>query len=277
MEPAGLVIGGILALALGFTIFDDDDDEATAQPEPEPEMDDEGRLTGTDGDDAIAYSDEDDPYPTEIHAGAGDDSVSLTLGVDTYGEAGNDVIAIDFLYSGTVDGGDGGDVIDLGGAVRSDVHGGDGNDSISLFDRAVDEPNRIDAGAGDDVVHISKDPSLSSDWNHTTDIALGGGADSLQIDYRDGNTAPGQAGSGTSAEIADFDPAEDILTINIAENDPSFLSYEVFERNGNSEVVLTYRGVGADEEATEYQALVRLLGVTNLPASSLNVVTGQMA
>ena len=53
MEAAGLLIGGILALALGFAIFDDDEDEAAAQPEPE--MDDEGRVTGTDGGDEIAY------------------------------------------------------------------------------------------------------------------------------------------------------------------------------------------------------------------------------
>ena len=51
MEPAGLLIGGILALALGFAVFGDDDDEAPAQPEPE--MDDEGRVTGKD--DEVTY------------------------------------------------------------------------------------------------------------------------------------------------------------------------------------------------------------------------------
>lgn len=277
MEPAGLLIGGILALALGFSIFDDDEDDAPAQPDPEPEMDDEGRVTGTDDGDEIAYDYTDHPYPTEIRAGAGDDSVSLAMGVDTYGEAGDDVIIIDSANMNQIDGGDGNDRITLDRAIRADVRGGDGDDTISMNDRSVEGTSSIDAGAGDDIVRIGKNPSLSSDWNHTIPVELGAGADSLQIDFTAGDMRPGQAGSGTSAEVADFDPAEDVLTINIAEDDANFIGYEVVERNGNSEVVLTYRGIGSDEQAMEYSAVVRLVGVTDLPASSLQVVTGQAA
>ncbi|MCV2446759.1 hypothetical protein [Paracoccus sp. DMF] len=275
MEPAGLLIGGILALALGFAFFGDDDDEAPAQPEPE--MDDEGRVTGTDGGDEIAYDYTDHPYPTEIRAGAGDDSVSLAMGVDTYGEAGDDVIRMEDANVNVIDGGDGNDRIVLDRAIRADVRGGDGDDTISMNDRSVEGTSSIDAGAGEDIVQIGKDPSLSSDWNHTIPVELGAGADSLQIDFTAGTMSPGQAGSGTSAEVSDFDPAEDILTINIAEGDETFLGYEVVERDGNSEVVLTYRGIGSDEQPMEYSAVVRLLGVSDLPASSLQVVTGQAA
>lgn len=277
MEPTGLLIGGILALALGFAIFDDDDDDSPAQPAPEPEMDDEGHVTGTDGGDEIAYDYTDNPYPSGIDAGAGDDSITLTDGVDTNGEAGDDVILIDFAYGSTVDGGLGDDQISIDGAIKTHVIGGDGNDTISIGDRAVDEPNVIDAGAGDDVVQITKSPSLSSVGNHTTDITLGEGADSLQIDFTTGTMNPGQAGDGTSAEVADFDPAEDVLTITIPEGEENFLGYEVVARDGNSEVLLTYRGIGSDEEEIEYTAVVRLLGVTELPASSLQVITGQAA
>lgn len=131
----------------------------------------------------------------------------------------------------------------------------------------------IDAGAGDDHVQITKDPALSSRWDPTSiDITLGEGADTLDLTFFRGTSERVEELSRISAEIRDFDPDEDILTINIAERDPNFVGYEVVERDGNSEVVLTYRGIGPDWQPLEYTSVVRLEGVTDLPASSLRVI-----
>ncbi|CAM2972989.1 hypothetical protein SAMN04488021_10277 [Paracoccus aminovorans] len=275
MEPAALIFGGLIALMLGVAIFDDDDEpDREPEPEPEPEMDDQGRVTGTDRDDDLAYDETASPYPTEIHAGAGNDTVSLSLGVDTYGEDGDDVILIDTSYGSVIDGGAGNDQIRVDRAIKTEVLGGDGDDTISLIDRAMDEPNVIDAGAGNDMVLIAKSPSLGSDWNHTTDVTLGEGADHLQLDMQQGDINPGQAGSGTAVEVSDFDPTQDVLTINIPAAEQNYLGHNVIARNGGTEIELRYLGLDAEEEPMEYLSIIRLVGVQSLLPSSFHVVTG---
>ena len=174
-------------------------------------------MEGNDTLDATAGSD-------YAEAGAGDDTLEMRAGNDiALGEAGNDTIdggiGHDTLLGGTgddvmtgskgndsLDGGDGADFLE--GSDGSDVLlGGLGNDTLygnlqADPDDTTDGPDSLDGGEGNDDLHIGGG-----------DIATGGtGADAFMLhDPLD---------SGTVAEITDFTPGEDVVSVVYEQTSP---------------------------------------------------------
>lgn len=272
MEPVGLLVGGILALVLGVTLFDDDDNKS----QPEPEMDDEGRLTGTDGDDEIVYESGDPDYPREIRAddgdGDGDDTVELMEGIDVYGEDGDDRIEIGESYSDLLDGGDGDgdgdDLIDVTIIGGSAIYGGAGDDTINVTERVVDEPALVDAGEGDDVINYSLDFSGFPEGGEAPLLTLGDGADTLNLDLGVGmltETSP----TATSATILDFNGQQDVLDVTVSR--ANFTGFTLEETEDGTTLSLNY--LQETDDAIEYVVTAQIVmpGAFDIPADAINI------
>lgn len=164
-------------------------------------------ITGTEG-------------PDTLHGGELDDSLSGAGGNDAlYGHGGNDVLGgdggDDLLDGGAGDdsldggagndhlvGGDGDDfLVSFGG---SDIlEGGAGNDTIDVFNGDAAARVQLDAGAGDDQLHLLLDGAAGV----TLDGRGGAGSDTWHLD-----TLP----LGGAAAVADFQagPGGDMLDLS---------------------------------------------------------------
>ncbi len=242
-------------------------------------------TTGASGDDLIltdgALTD------ASIRGAAGDDTIlgyadqSRIIGGD-----GDDTIAVggtDLLIRG----GEGDDTINMGGdgepapmGWAGTVQGDAGNDTIGLaWDYSVDLSRAAEGGDGDDTFVITtyvgnNGPAFGS----VAPVASGGeGADVFDIFLRgggvstdpDGNALPA---SGPIMTIADFDPAEDVLTIDLT-GEVGGLPLESASlvedpAGGFTDVLLRYTIPGGGVQ----EGSIRLMGVTGLGAGDLTLV-----
>lgn len=299
MDPTLLLAGGgLLALILGHEIFsdDDDDDDNTKPLDIEAE---DGVARGTADDDLITTENITGDY-TAIHAGAGNDTVETEPSdapLDVYGDAGNDYLDIEYASEMTVDGGGGNDTIEADGDGNATILGGTGDDVIDYSDEddAIGSsyaPDIIDAGAGDDVVEAE----LSTHPFHMPlEVTTGAGADTISFtpeidnltltydDVQPGGV-PTLDRTDELAQITDFDPKSDLLTIDpMSELDPdslwindlpaeiSYAGYEVTEDADGTVVSLIYDVVSAEESA-QYTLNIDLPGATGIPASAINII-----
>lgn len=182
-------------------------------------------LTGRGGDDSIAAGDGRD----QVFGGDGDDFLMAGDGNDTvYGEAGNDVIngegQDDMIYAGPGDddvtGGEGDDQV-FGGEGADMLSGDAGNDAI---DGGLDS-DLIAGGAGiDELFGGAGDDTI---WGQSAGVDdpdidfLNGGDGNDQLILGQNDIGNGGAGAdtfavtdfGSTAQIIDFDPAQDQLLI----------------------------------------------------------------
>ncbi len=181
-----LVAAGLLSSVSLSDLFDgssdSDDDDVVVDPDPVGDNlglgDEDDIFVGSDGDDFILGQ-------------GGNDSIAGALGDDDIeGNVGDDIL----------DGGAGDDNLSGGGDTDT-LFGGDGDDVLSSdrtdgdadFTRGDSEV--LDGGAGDDQLFFS-----------SQDIATGGeGSDSFGLV---------DTGEG-AAEITDFDPTQDNITIYV--------------------------------------------------------------
>lgn len=214
-----LIFGG-LTLFLATNPFSSDDDDGSI-----PGL----NLTGTNGADRIDGTDGDDI----ILALGGDDLISGFGGNDWLeGNTGNDTI-----YGGT------GDDSLAGGGGTDVIYGGPGNDVISSdrldadADWARGGAEQLFGDAGDDQLLFSTDDIVSG----------GSGTDSFRMVYDV---------RGGPAQITDFDPAEDSLSLYAAfdETNPPVITVSADEDAAitsvavDSRIVLTLRGVFTAEQ-----------------------------
>lgn len=232
---------GTIVLALmgaGFVVglvdmFDNDNDE-DALPEDDGDtgiVRTETMITGTDGDDNVALSNNPaDQLIDTIDLLEGVDVVSLaaeTDGVTVDGGAGDDVIISQGLFN-TLIGGDGDDVIEALNAT--DVDGGAGNDVIVVDQSTmlIDGTGLVFGGDGDDVIEvISEAGEIGIDIGGVV-VDGGAGADSVnfilsldeQLDTDPDGTVL-EVDGGTVGRIVDFDPTEDTLMISVERTEGS--------------------------------------------------------
>lgn len=304
MDPLALVAGGILAAILGVAIFDDDDDDNNSDDTDTDVENSEGltldeatgTVTGTDDDDVITTSvlgDSPDTYGV-VYGGAGDDTILADPGYEAHGEEGDDVLTVIGAYGGVTDGGAGDDVLNVA-PLSSVVLGGEGNDTINYNDlnRGWDEGNQIDAGDGDDV--INSHMNVGASWSGVA-LETGDGTDevNLTLDLEDVSIDSESGtefvfdGSGLVASVADFDPQNDVLTIdptayldtgdgdaelNGEAADISYTGYEVVEDDAGTTVFLNYDAISSSE-TVEMALQVRLTGATGIPADGIRIITG---
>lgn len=227
MVAAGLLAADMFSGLWDGSWFGDDDDDETGDDEIVALGDNLGlgalddTYVGTEYDDTVLGQ-------------AGDDSISGADGDDTLeGNTGNDSIA-----------GDAGDDLIAGGGDTDTLFGGEGNDVLSSdrLDGTADwtrgDSEELNGGDGDDVLVFSSE-----------DVATGGA----------GNDTFGMVHTGQgAAQITDFDPTEDTVTIyvdGLTEGaTPPTVSYEADTDTGlttvslDGEAALVFDGLFTEEE-----------------------------
>ena len=243
-------------------------------------------FNGGDGNDLIDVA-----FNDTVNGGSGNDTIGSTGGAVVDGGTGDD--ALIGQYNDTQFGGAGNDV--LSGA--SSMSGGDGNDTISGYyelsggdgdDLLTSYANPYAAGdgdalgmsgdAGNDTLTASADigygntPSVPGS---TLVMSGGDGADlfDIQLNPVDSpigtptSTEPTQA--GTYLHIADFNPDEDTLTIQINQN-----GSELGERPltaviiVNDEIVLDFQGQG---DQTPFSTTIGLQNAEGISVDDLTI------
>jgi Ca2+-binding RTX toxin-like protein len=161
-------------------------------------------VFGNGGDDVIAVAVGDGPVGTSIHAGPGNDDVTLTGGGAVWGDGGDDILRINNSRRGELYGGSGDDRMYISGACPdAEIHGDQGNDTVDASasslgvyvfgDQGGDTllgsqyDDQFDGGQGSDLMFGSagNDIFYAADWEHDRIIG-GSGIDVALIDYGDG-------------------------------------------------------------------------------------------
>ena len=297
-------LGGALLTALVYEWDDDDDNDGSEAVEidtSDESSDTEPRQTlsftgdpvldGTEGDDTLPGGQDPDRAPGMINLLGGDDTA-----------------VVEYPFDITVDGGEGDDELSST-AVANTLVGGEGNDTLSGIDA-----NTMDGGAGDDEITFTHYAELNSS------VALIGGGDGDDLirvegtagqDQPDAGGARIEGGSGsdqfevvldlvnsdidlanddgilesTLARIADFNPEEDTLLIQIdrtqetedREVEVGFEQTETEDGSYTTELTLTFAATPTASQAVSTMYIesataftlddIELVGVS-LPASS---------
>jgi Ca2+-binding RTX toxin-like protein len=161
-------------------------------------------VFGNGGDDVISVAVGDGPVGTSIHAGSGNDDVTLTGGGAVWGDSGDDTLRMNNSRRGELYGGPGDDKMYISGACAdAEIHGDQGNDTIDASasslgvyvfgDQGGDTllgsqyDDQFDGGAGSDLMFGSggNDVFYAADLEHDRIIG-GAGIDVAYIDYGDG-------------------------------------------------------------------------------------------
>ncbi|MDO5606729.1 MAG: calcium-binding protein [Paracoccus sp. (in: a-proteobacteria)] len=185
MEMQALyLVGGLLALMMGYEIFSGDDNDDGDETE-DREVTVDGQISadldlgpGNDtliggrigpSDDLIARVADDDRDPSvlpEIDGGAGDDRISIDhlAGISVFGGAGDDDIRLGHVTSHIapdtavqevyVQGGSGDDRIIIGGASGNVSISGDDGDDVIVVDAMNGATVSVSGGAGDDIIQV---------------------------------------------------------------------------------------------------------------------------
>lgn len=186
------------------------------------------RLLGDDGMDTLIGGGGNDT----MRGGTGMDVISATRGLNAmYGEDGNDTIT-GGTDADTIDGGAGNDLLS-GGAGADMIWGGLGHDSLIGGDgnnnlNGGDGQDTLRGGANDDTLVGGAGNDLISTGRGLDSVMAGDGDDRIEVDMTgtSSNFLTGGEGAdrfvflnaqttGVSrASILDFDPSQDLLTIN---------------------------------------------------------------
>lgn len=305
MDPVSLAVGGLLALVFGVAIFNSDDDDSSSDGGTQENsagltLDPEtGTVTGTDDDDTIttaALGDSPADYLV-VNAGAGDDTVVADpegindpeIWVD--GGDGDDVLTVIGAFNSRTEGGAGDDVLNVS-PTAAGAYGGEGNDTINYDDshRVTFEDTRVHGGAGDDVINGTMDTTA---YHSRVNFYTGDGADemNLTLDLDDVVIETDHLGelmfdgSMNVTSVQDFDPQNDILTIDPTSHldgsgmlngqtaEITYTGYDVTEDELGTLVTLNYDAVSASE-TLNMTLTVHLFGVTDVPADAIRIVTG---
>ena len=240
-----LLFLGSFALQFSVLLDDGSEDTDTAQtetltPTPDPGSDPlydptaySGENPGTSGDDTLDGSSS--PLEQAYFLMEGDDVLDATAGGD-YAEAGDGAdtlemragndIALGEAGNDTIDGGIGHDTL-LGGEGRDVMTGSKGNDSLDGgadedFLEGSDGADILMGGTGNDTLYgnLAVDPGDTTDGSD----ALDGGEGDDELHTGGGDIATGGSGadafllydpldSGETAEISDFTPGEDVVSV----------------------------------------------------------------
>ena len=258
------------------------------------------RVLGGDGNDEILLLPSDE---TEVQGEGGNDTIKVATGGDAigdiYGGDGDDYLDVRGSDGRIIDGGAGNDLIEASPRGDADIFGGEGNDTVEYDGDVAGEfvGSDIDLGAGDDS--LSADLGLDAVHLSKLQITTGSGADSIEIDVErdddlmiatdsdDGslsyyNSYIGRA--GTLATVTDFNPAEDMLTVDPGTESSKFIeyasqakgtltyrSYDVTE-NADGSVVTLYYDALVGSETTQVELQIDLPGATGIPASAIKII-----
>ncbi len=193
---------------------DEDPNEDTAPngqtaPGPAAALPASTTISGTEGDDTLTARGTED-----IDAGAGDDHLSSWGSGVLQGDQGND--AFDVGGTATAYGGAGEDYMHISEAGTG--YGGDGDDTFRLSNDLIGGggPATADGGDGDDTFLMHPLSGLPDDA--VAHVLTGGaGADTfaLDIDSAISIRAGDEADDVVVATITDFNPAEDMLLVDL--------------------------------------------------------------
>lgn len=272
MLPLTLALFGAGALFALFEIIDDDEtpneEEAVETPPRDPigldELTPEGdSLMGSEADDVIRLGQ--NASGRFIDAAEGDDSVLLE------GET----------QSTTIAGGDGDDTLSAGMSdLNASMIGGEDDDLLQIEVSGLQGTSSLEGGAGDDTIKADLNDIRN---NVSTLVASGGsGADLFDLSvtsdsaYGDYPYAPR---NDVLMTITDFDPAEDVLSIDpngSTSGETTFQSARVVPGNtgdGNyTDVVLQYGS--PDTSYLVHETRIRLEGVTGLTSGDVQIEGG---
>ncbi len=185
----------------------------------------DGSGAGGDGADKIAGADGDD----EIYGGGGNDLLLGKQGDDTLvGNTGDDWL-IGSQGNDALDGGARDDIL-VGGPGADSLIGGDGNDFVESANVVNDDRLESSAEGASSLSQIAFSYDLPSDSDQADVVDLGAGDDTVVAG--DNDTITGGPGAdefalgdwvqgGNPVEITDFDIAEDIISIALADGGPS--------------------------------------------------------
>lgn len=225
-------------------------------------------LVGTEGDDTLPVGQDRDLVPEEINLLGGDDTAILEdqIGVGVSGGEGNDTLTS--TDGGTVLYGNAGDNI-LTGIGGNNLFGGAGDDQIisNPSDNAFDTTVQIDGGEGNDTISIFADAGIENFFNLGSAVATGGdGADEFNVVYDLQNSMGEEQFLDTSLlRITDFNPNEDVLTIEVDRNDETTdrsveVELDQTQENGTYTSLITLTFV---EEVNATQAVANLTVISN--------------
>lgn len=274
------MIGFVLLAVLGtavigaglFDLFDDDNDndnDTGASGSDEgmllsyEDTDAFGVLSGTGGDDTLPGGQDADLAPGTIDLLAGDDTavVEQPFGIQVLGGEGDDTLSSTSVGN-TLIGGPGDDT--LTGIDATNMDGGAGDDVIT-FDSDVDLNDSaaiIDGGTGDDTITVLADAGVDNLDRGGAIITGGEGSDEFDIkldllasqqyiDAEDGLLET------SIATIADFNPDEDAIAIEVIRNaetagrDLSEIGFAQTAQDGvfNTELTLHFEATDTAVEA----------------------------
>ena len=232
----------------------------------------------------------------DLRAGRGEDNVHVMDRDGTFsGGAGEDRMSAYGGIGQTLDGGHGDDTVtgnQLGGAR---LFGGEGDDRVTL-DQAIDAEysSFADGGNGDDTLFSNITPLdgasqsfgilRGGDGDDTFTLRLTPNDAAYNIAVANGTldevNADGDpvVDSGVMAQIDDFNPDNDTLSIDVnwsleSENSlHDFRDFELSERDGGTDVNLIFDALRPDTDGTyELVSTVRLEGVTGLSKDDITV------
>ncbi|APE42664.1 hypothetical protein BOO69_03935 [Sulfitobacter alexandrii] len=285
----GLYVLPLLVFGLLFIPFgsDSDPEDAEVPDEPDPleppETPDEPTegsvFDGTAGDDRIEVHVDN----ATVNGGAGDDELIADSRFDgnvLNGDAGNDTIASfgsstanggigdDRLSgSGTLNGGAGDDELVYRSAARAD--GGEGDDFIrAATGLSGSGPVTVNGGDGDDTIGIEVTEYTDPEEGALRSFSGGAGNDTFALSY---NSADSDI--GLIARIEDFDPAQDVLELDLLA-DSSYLqlndvTFAEADDGSYTDLNLSLTDERSDEVS---DVSIRLEGVSGLTMDNLTFV-----
>lgn len=197
-----------------------------------------------------------------VEGGEGNDTIRGTADGEFFGGGGNDLFDIETGADSTLDGGFGNDVMTIGEGVNFTILGGAGNDTINADSTSnTQESSTLNGGDGDDRLNI--DISLTDPFGQRVDTVSGGaGADVVTL-----NLATVNYGSDFTTDrmlvIADLQPSEDDLVINIRPEDAPFYKGATLVPNaqdGSTDLVLTFERTDTSGAPRSWTGVVKLIG-----------------
>lgn len=203
-------------------------------------------------------------FQTTLHGGEGDDNlVSTQVGNVLYGDEGDDT---------------------LSGVVANRLYGGEGDDQI-IVDQTVDLNDQTTlafGGAGNDSFDLTAEIGRDDLQVGGLVVSGGEGSDVFNVTLRleagtdhplGAGTDPDITDSGSVLTLADFDQAEDIITIEIdrtaGNEDREMLSAEIITHTDSSELVMRF---AASDSALESVSSITFAGNTTITLDNIAFV-----
>ncbi len=177
------------------------------------------------------------------------------------GAEDDDVTAGEFGYGQTIDTGAGDDTVSSGGAGRATISMGDGDDLYRSGNLSFSqEPDYIYGGQGNDTFDVGVQTSRDAASENYTRLFGGAGQDIFDVEisqdaiFYDPDRLD-DLPTVALLEIRDFEPGEDVLTIDLTRGFPegqTFVGVELVELGGETQVVLRMNGILATSGFTNF-------------------------